>query len=240
MFYHLCRLREEERAGVMSDAKNVLFNLNTIEGIMLVSTIMINLAGIMLLSGQFENLEPDEEFQRDIITYIIIIVISASFFILFCSLVREIRLARQLSKNMAKGKWRAVIRKQIAINNKKRKTVKRFQDVVYQVMRRHGIGKKFRGELLANTFGSAPPARKKSMFLAHMLHTATDVVAHAAHQATDVVTHATHHRRASHVVPVPVMNQEQALILAAGLNYSSCKGDPYCRHYVVITLHTTK
>jgi hypothetical protein len=134
-------MKEEERSNVMDSAKSVLFNLNTIESIMLVSTIMVNLAGIMLLSGQFENLDPEDEFQRDIITYTIILVISASFFILFCSLVREIRLARRLSKSMARARWRAAIRKQIAINKKKRAAVKRFQNVVHDLMRKNNVGK---------------------------------------------------------------------------------------------------
>jgi hypothetical protein len=124
----------------MSGAKNVLFNLNTIESIMLTSTIMVNLAGIMLLSGQFENLEPHEEFQRDIITYTIILVITSSFFILFCSLAREIWLARTLSKNMARAKWRAIIRRVKLRERKKRALVKRFQNVVYDVMRKNNIG----------------------------------------------------------------------------------------------------
>jgi hypothetical protein len=125
----------------MNAAKNVLFNLNTIESIMLTSTIFVNLAGIMLLSGQFENLEPEDEFQRDIITYTIILVISTSFFILFCSLIREVHLARHLSKNMARAKWRAIIRKQIAVNKKKRAAAKRFQNTVYDLMRKHNVGK---------------------------------------------------------------------------------------------------
>jgi len=135
------RMKEEERSSVMDSAKSVLFNLNTIESIMLVSTIMVNLAGIMLLSGQFENLDPEDEFQRDIITYTIIVVISGSFSILFLSLVREIRLARRLSKNMARARWRAIIRKQIAVNKKKFAALKRFQNVVHDVMRREKVGK---------------------------------------------------------------------------------------------------
>merc|ERR1712086_305435 len=130
----------EERSSVMENAKSVLFNLNTIESIMLMSVILVNLAGIMLLSGQFEELGADEEYQRDIVTYGIILVICSSFVILFTSLVREIRLASSLQANMAGAKWRAAIRKQMAINDRKRKSYKRFQDAVYMMMRKHGIG----------------------------------------------------------------------------------------------------
>jgi hypothetical protein len=151
----------------MNSAKSVLFNLNTIESIMLTSTIMVNLAGIMLLSGRFENLDPEDEFQRDIITYTIILVISTSFFILFCSLVREIRLARRLSKNMARAKWRAVIRKQMAINKKKRAAGRRFQNTVYDMMRKHHVGKLNQSTYLETKSRPAAPAvenlRKGSM-----------------------------------------------------------------------------
>jgi hypothetical protein len=133
-------LMNEERSSVMENAKSVLFNLNTIESIMLMSVILVNLAGIMLLSGQFEELGADEEYQRDIVTYGIILVICSSFMILFTSLVREIRLASSLQANMAGAKWRAAIRKQMAINDRKRKSYKRFQDAVYMMMRKHGIG----------------------------------------------------------------------------------------------------
>jgi hypothetical protein len=136
-------IHHEERSKAMNRSKNILFNLNTIESIMLVSVILVNLSGIMLLSGQFENLEDDDytaRIQRDMVTYSIIVVISGSFIMLFASLFREIRLARTIKKNMAGAKWRAAIRKQIAINKRKRASVKKFQDAVYAMMRKHKIG----------------------------------------------------------------------------------------------------
>jgi hypothetical protein len=149
----------------MNSAKNVLFNLNTIESIMLTSTIMVNLSGIMLLSGKFENLEPGEEFQRDIFTYTIILVISTSFFILFCSLVREIHLARQLGKNMVRARWRAVIRKQMAINKKKRAAARRFQNTVYDMMRKHNVGKLNQSTYLASNTPAVENTRRGGMNL---------------------------------------------------------------------------
>jgi hypothetical protein len=130
-------LMEEERATVMGSAKNTLFNLNTIEGIMLVSVICVNLAGIMLLSGQFDSLEKEELYQRDMISYAIIVIIMSSFALLASSLIREIRLARRLTKNMARAKWRVAIRKVIEINKKKRAAGKRFQDAAYDTHRNY-------------------------------------------------------------------------------------------------------
>jgi hypothetical protein len=67
----------------------------------------------MLLSGQFSDLVGERAWDRDFLTYSIILVIVSSFAILCTSLIREIILARSMNKNMAAAKWRAAIRKQM-------------------------------------------------------------------------------------------------------------------------------
>jgi len=126
-----------EEKKVMEAAKSVVFNLNTIEQFTLASTVLVNLSGIMLLSGQFES-SPD--YQTDLITYTILFLIFVSFFYLGTAFLREIMFARTIGRSFTKARWRAAIQKQIDVNKKKRKNVQRFQDVVYAVMRKNNIG----------------------------------------------------------------------------------------------------
>jgi hypothetical protein len=136
----LASLHHEEQKAVMESAKSVLFNLNTIEGYTLASTVMVNLSGIMLLSGQFEGLDDSDEYQRDLITYTILTIIFSSFAYLGIAFLREIRFARNIGNRFTRARWRAAIRKQIAINRRKKKAALQFQDTVYMVMRRHNVG----------------------------------------------------------------------------------------------------
>lgn len=136
----MASLHHEEQKAVMQSAKSVLFNLNTIEGYTLASTVMVNLSGIMLLSGQFEGLDDSDEYQRDLITYTILAIIFSSFAYLAIAFLREIRFARNIGNRFIRARWRAAIRKQIAINRRKKKAALQFQDIVYMVMRRHNVG----------------------------------------------------------------------------------------------------
>jgi hypothetical protein len=133
-------LHHEEQKAVMDSAKSVIFNLNTVEGYTLASTIVVNLSGIMLLSGQFEGLAESDEYQRDLITYTILTIIFSSFMYLFLAFLREINFARSIGTKFTRAKWRAAIRKQIAINRRKNQAARKFQDLVYMVMRRHSVG----------------------------------------------------------------------------------------------------
>jgi hypothetical protein len=63
----LDKLQFHEQQKVMSAAKSWIFNLNTLEGTTLGSTVLVNLSGVMLLSGQFENLA--EEVLFDLICF---------------------------------------------------------------------------------------------------------------------------------------------------------------------------
>jgi len=136
----MAKMQHEEQNKVMEGAKSVIFNLNTIEAYTLASTVMVNLSGIMLLSGQFENLAEESEYQRDLITYTILVIIFSSFVYLGISFLREIRFARSIGMDFTRAKWRAAIRKQIAINKRKKQAGRRFQDSVYMMMRKHNIG----------------------------------------------------------------------------------------------------
>jgi len=136
----MAKMQHEEQNKVMEGAKSVIFNLNTIEAYTLASTVMVNLSGIMLLSGQFENLAEESEYQRDLITYTILVIIFSSFVYLGVSFLREIRFARSIGMDFTRAKWRAAIRKQIAINKRKKQAGRRFQDSVYTMMRKHNIG----------------------------------------------------------------------------------------------------
>jgi len=133
-------LQYNEQQKVMANAKSWLFNLNTLEATTLASTVLVNLSGVMLLSGQFENLGEEDEYQRDMITYTVLAIIGFSFIYLGISFLREIYFARQIGSNFTRGQWRAVIKRQIQINKRKKAAGRRFQDVVYQVMRKHGVG----------------------------------------------------------------------------------------------------
>lgn len=130
------KLVHEERSQVLSNAKSVLFNLNTIESTMLVNVIFINLSAIMLLSRQYEESDGLDKF----VTYLVILAIVSCLTLLSAALVREIIIARRLSKGMAGAKWRAAIRKVAAQNKKDKAHAERFQDVVFQMMRRNKIG----------------------------------------------------------------------------------------------------
>ncbi len=134
------KLHYEEQKAAMDSAKSVIFNLNTIETYTLASTVIVNLSGIMLLSGQFANLAPSDVYQRDLVTYTILTIIFSSFSYLFLAFFREINFARSIGTKFTRAKWRAAIRKQIAINRRKKQAVRKFQDVVYTVMRRHNVG----------------------------------------------------------------------------------------------------
>jgi hypothetical protein len=94
----------------------------------------------MLLSGQFEGLAESDEYQRDLITYTILTIIFSSFMYLFLAFLREINFARSIGTKFTRAKWRAAIRKQIAINRRKNQAARKFQDLVYMVMRRHNVG----------------------------------------------------------------------------------------------------
>lgn len=136
----MAELQHEEQHHVMQGAKSVIFNLNTIEFFTLGSTVMVNLSGIMLLSGQFENLDENSEYQRDLITYTILFIIFTSFLYLGIAFLREIQFARSIGTDFVRARWRAAIRKQILINRRKKTAGRKFQDVVYQVMRKHNVG----------------------------------------------------------------------------------------------------
>jgi hypothetical protein len=118
----------EEYEIVLKGNTSILFNLNTIESFMLATTVIVNLAGIMLSSGQF----------KDLVTAVVLTFIATCALLLFAGLAREIWLARNINSNMTKARWRIAIKRQIKINNKQRAHVKRFQNVVYEIMKKEG------------------------------------------------------------------------------------------------------
>jgi hypothetical protein len=129
----------EEYESVLNQNNSIIYNLNTIEAVMLATTVLINLAGIMLSSGQFQDMEREKKYQVNLITYSILLAIGGCAFLLSSALIREIWLAKNIESNMTKAKWRTVVKRQIKINKKKRARVKRFQDVVYQAMQVHNL-----------------------------------------------------------------------------------------------------
>jgi len=133
------KVETEEYEDVLKEKSSLLFNLNTIEAVMLATTVLINLAGIMLSSGQFQNLESHEKYQVDLISYTVLFAISGCMLLLSVALAREVWLARNIERNMTRARWRVAIKRQIKINRKKRARVKRFQDAVYQAMERVGM-----------------------------------------------------------------------------------------------------
>ncbi len=92
----------------------------------------------MLSSGQFQDLQRSEKYQVSLVTAVVLSFIAACAFLLFAGLAREIWLARNINSNMTKARWRIAIKRQIKINNKKRARVKRFQNVVYEIMKKEG------------------------------------------------------------------------------------------------------
>jgi hypothetical protein len=94
----------------------------------------------VVLDLSFPHIVTQDEYQRDLITYTVLSIIGFSFLYLGISFFREIHFARKIGSNFTRAHWRAVIKRQIQINKRKRAAGQRFQDVVYQMMRKHGVG----------------------------------------------------------------------------------------------------
>jgi hypothetical protein len=132
------KVETEEYEKVLQESNSLIFNLNTIEAVMLATTVVINLSGIMLSSGQFQDLQKTEKYQVNLITYVVLLAIGGCGLLLCVALGREVWLAKNIERNMNRARWRVAIKRQIKINNKKRARVKRFQDAVYQMMQMNG------------------------------------------------------------------------------------------------------
>ena len=109
---------------------------------MLATTVVINLAGIMLSSGRSQNLEEHIMYQLRLVTYMVLFAVVGCAILLVVALGRDIWLAKNIERNMTRGRWRTAIKKQIELNTVKRGRVKRYQDADYQAMKVAGMSNK--------------------------------------------------------------------------------------------------